>query len=181
MSKLNKIYTGDYSEEGYIAGINSSEKNKPKNKLGVIKSIHPINYAWQFSNAYKSYMRSYDKGYIDGQRKQNDVHYKNSSKGEKMQSANQSFALQLQILQEFERNLCTLKEYLAVIPENYGQQIAASASLGFVDDYVNGLTKRQRDFANKISQTMSLIEQQRSRINELHKSEINRLRQLAQQ
>ena len=176
-----QIWAGDYSEEGYTDGINASEKHQPKNKLSFLKEVHPINLAWQFDNAIGSYSDSYDKGYVDGQRKLNNVHYRSEGELNHMTITNNNYELQLKVLGEFERHLDVLKTYLNEVPERYGQQIKTTASLGFVEDYVDGLSKRQKEFTRKIAQTISLIDQQKGRIESAHKAEISRLKQVAQQ
>ena len=43
MNNIYKLYSGDYSKDG---------------------AVHPLNYVWAFNNAYESFMKNYDKGYL---------------------------------------------------------------------------------------------------------------------
>jgi hypothetical protein len=56
MSKKSffKLYSGDYSQEGYEFGMKASKNHHAKNKLTFIKAVNPINYAWNFNNAFDS-------------------------------------------------------------------------------------------------------------------------------
>lgn len=69
-----KVYSADYSKNGYEDGIKNSTNKEAKNKFIFFKAIHPINYVWKFNNAFDSYMRNYDLGYLDGQRVNNQVY-----------------------------------------------------------------------------------------------------------
>lgn len=80
-----KIYSGDYSKDGYNNGIENAKEGKPKNKFAFFKAVNPINYIWKFTNAYDSYMKNYDNGYLDGQRVNNDIYNDtNQTKGTNM-------------------------------------------------------------------------------------------------
>jgi len=51
MSNAFKIYSGDYSKDGYDSGIDDAKHHKPKNKFKFFKAVNPINYVWAFDNA----------------------------------------------------------------------------------------------------------------------------------
>jgi len=63
MNNAFKIYSGDYSKDGYDSGIDDAKHHKPKNKFKFFKAVSPINYVWAFDNAYQSFMGNYDKAY----------------------------------------------------------------------------------------------------------------------
>lgn len=80
-----KIYSGDYSKDGYEKGIQDSKKQAPKNKFSFFKAVNPANYIWKFGNAYDSYMKNYDTGYLDGQKVTNKIYNDtNQTKGTTM-------------------------------------------------------------------------------------------------
>lgn len=68
LNNFFKIYSGDYTKEGYDKGIDTAKKHLPKNKFTFFKAVHPINYIWNFDQAFDSYMQSYNSGYGDGLR-----------------------------------------------------------------------------------------------------------------
>ena len=74
MNSAFKIYSGDYSKDGYDSGIDDAKEHKPRNKFKFFKAVNPINYVWAFDNAYQSFMGNYDKGYLDGQRVNHQVY-----------------------------------------------------------------------------------------------------------
>jgi len=41
-NKAYKIYSGDYSKEGYDQGIDDRKEKKPKNKFKFFKAVHHI-------------------------------------------------------------------------------------------------------------------------------------------
>ncbi len=185
---INKLYTGDYSKEGYEDGMSSAENDKPKSKLSIFRAVNPTNYVWQYDNAFESYTRSFDKGYDDGLRKKNEVHYPNSDTGGtgnaklggNLMAGGYSYDHQVNLLEEFQRHLRTLKTYLQQSNEAYEQQINKAAELGFYDDYVDGLKKRQAAFSQNVNQVIELIDRQYDKSETDHKDEIVRLRQEAQ-
>jgi hypothetical protein len=102
-----KIYSGDYSKDGYEYGIDDRKENRSKNKFKFFKAIHPLNYVWAFNNAYESFMKNYDRGYLDGQRVEHNIYNTNQTKGTSM--ANDSYDNQLRMLDDFGRNLVALR------------------------------------------------------------------------
>lgn len=68
MNNFKKIYTADYSVEGFHDGVLDGKNSRPKNVLKIIRQVHTLNYFWKFNRAYQTYTESYHKGYDDGQR-----------------------------------------------------------------------------------------------------------------
>ncbi len=80
-----KIYSGDYSKDGYEKGIEDSKNQTQKNKFSFFKAISPANYIWKFGDSFDSYMKNYDTGYLDGQRVTNEIYNDtNQTKGTTM-------------------------------------------------------------------------------------------------
>jgi len=106
---FKKIYLGDYTEEGYDTGFKDGKKNLPKNRFKFFKAIHPVNLIWNFDNAWETFQRNYDKGYIDDERVEHDVYYKSDTtqQGASTMTVN-NYATQLAILNQFEANLLSL-------------------------------------------------------------------------
>jgi len=83
--KLFKIYTGDYSSDGYSNGVVAGKASTPKNKYTFFKVASPINYLWKFHNAFESFSKNYDSGYLDGQRVKHEIYQQqNQKQGETM-------------------------------------------------------------------------------------------------
>lgn len=168
MADMFKIYTGDYSKEGYDGGIDDAKKAKTKNKFKFFKAVNPINYVWNFNNAFDSFMQNYDKGYLDGQRVVNEV-YTNSTQGEKM-SSNQNYEYHLQLLDELQRNLNNLKPKVDELREKYNNQLNTMHSAGFLDDYINPLKERYMVFKSKIEELQNLIDEHKRKISILEEA-----------
>jgi len=168
MADIFKIYTGDYSKEGYDGGIDDAKKAKPKNKLKFFKAVNPINCVWNFNNAYDSFVQNYDKGYLDGQRVVNEV-YTNSTKGEKM-SSSQNYEYHLQLLDELQRNLNNLKPKIDELRNKYNNQLNAMHSAGFFDDYIDPLKERYMVFKSKIEELQNLIDEHKRKISILEEA-----------
>ncbi|MDD2829113.1 MAG: hypothetical protein PHW18_06020 [Sulfuricurvum sp.] len=80
-----KIYSGDYSKDGYEKGVEDAKNQTSKNKFSFFKAVNPVNYVWKFSDSYDSYMNNYDTGYLDGQRVTNEIYNDtNQTKGTTM-------------------------------------------------------------------------------------------------
>ena len=104
MADIFKIYSGDYSKEGYDQGIEDRKENKPKNKFKFFKAVNPINYVWAFNNAFDSFNKNYDKGYLDGQRVEHNIYSSsNQTKGASVQK--DSYENHIRMLKDFKQNL----------------------------------------------------------------------------
>jgi len=171
---FKKIYFGDYTEEGYDAGFNDGKKHLSKNRFKFFKATHPINWIWNFDNAWETFQRNYDKGYIDNERVEHNVYYKNDTT---LQGANtmtvNNYATQLAILNRFEANLQSLKQRLSAINSNYSRQISALKGMGFMTDYTNTLQTRYATFDSKISDMLTMIDKHLKTISD-HKEEIQK-------
>lgn len=174
MPDFKKIYLGDYSKEGYDNGIDDAKHHRPKNKFKFFKAIHPINYVWNFNNAYDSFTQNYNEGYLDGQRVVNEVYNSNTHKGEHMAQSEENYERHLQMLDKLKENLTTLTEYLDDITTKYQQQINAMASAGFTQNIIDGLEKRHIVFDSKIKKLQDMIQNHKREI-ELHEEALENL------
>jgi len=165
MADMFKIYTGDYSKEGYESGMDDAKEGKPKNKYKFFKAVNPINYVWNFNNAYDSFMQNYDKGYLDGQRVVNEV-YTNKTQGERM-SGNQNYKYHLQLLDGLQKELNSLKLFINEIEENYNNQINSMHSAGFYDDYINTLKQKYLVFKSRMQELQNLIDEHKGKISKI--------------
>ncbi|MBT6048251.1 MAG: hypothetical protein HOG49_15725 [Candidatus Scalindua sp.] len=186
---IKKVWTGDYTSEGYNDGLNRSNQksSKPKNKLTFFTAAHPMNIAgWQFSNAFKSYATGYDTGYDDGLRKKHDIFQSQSSSigGSSMSGGQLNLETQLMFVQEFNRNLDILKDYLSNTSETYKNKINEANSFGansMAIQYVDVLQNKHNEFDSKINELMSLIESQQSRVRSDHEDKLTRLIEISRQ
>ncbi len=172
MADFFKIYSGDYSKDGYDSGIDDAKSKRVKNKFKFFKVVHPINYIWNFNNSYDSFMKNYNEGYLDGQRVVNEVYITNSSKGEVMEK--DSYGYHLKLIEEFEAKLDSLKPYLEQISNQYQQQINAMASAGFHTNYTNTLQDRYLTFKSRIDSLHELIDRHKQQIG-LHEETLENL------
>ncbi|CAA6805881.1 MAG: Unknown protein [uncultured Sulfurovum sp.] len=171
-----KIYSGDYSKDGYNYGIEDRKENKPKNRFKFFKAVNPINYVWAFNNAYESFMKSYDKGYMDGQRVEHNIYHSNQTKGTGM--ANDSYDNQLRMLDDFGRNLVALRASMISLRDKYKRQIDVMGSAGFMDDYTSVLETKYYGLSSKIEDINTMIERQNSKLDN-HKEIISNLKSMA--
>lgn len=165
---IKKIYTGDYSQEGYTDGIKHIEANKPKQHFGSLK-MHPVNWVWHFKNSRQTYVENYNKAYTDGLRKKNDVFYK--SKGSSSLVSTQ-YEDQLNLLSEFDSSLESLKTNLRNVSKDYEEQIRNGESLGMYDDYIQGLKRRYSALNEKLSEMIKLIQKHQEHIESQHVADL---------
>lgn len=178
--KISKIYFGDYSSDGYNKGIEDSIGNIPKNKFKFFKAVHPLNYIWNFNNAYESFMKNYDDGYLDGQRVKNEVYSTNQSKTNFNQGATMqdSYENHMRMLEVFESNLERLKDHSNSSKEQYAKQLMAMEGAGFVQNITNPLQQKYQEFSNKIRNLHSMIDEHKRKIN-IQKDALQELSQIA--
>lgn len=198
-----KIYTGDYSKEGYSRGFIDRKRGKPKQGWGVFKEIHPVNFVWKFNESVQSYNSSYKAGYLDRQRVENEVyrdqpppsakptgfsHEKSPvnvtsntlSKQQSSLGANQmsigqdSYQNQLRLIRHARNNLQTFRRQLYDLSQRYQQQIRAAESAGYMQDMIEPLRKRYSQFAVKIDQLDNMISKHDNLIKD-HEDKIVRL------
>lgn len=162
MANFWKIYSGDYSKEGYDSGIDDAKNKRAKNKFKFFKAVNPINYVWNFNNAYDSFMQNYNEGYLDGQRVVNEVYTTTKTKGAGMDK--NSYEYHLKLIEDFERKLNSLKVYLDNISQQYQKQINAMGSAGFNTNYTDTLKDRYLTFKNKIDNLQELIDTHKQKI-----------------
>ncbi len=162
--KFFKIYTGDYSKDGYDSGINDSKNEKPKSGFKVLKAVHPVNYAWKFKNSYDSYSKNYKKGYLDGLRVNHDIYSSNQAKGVNM--SNDSFSNHLRMISEVRHNLISLKRYITEKRDEYKRQIDVASNAGFANEIVEQLNEKYNLFSQKIDNLTSLLERHDANIQE---------------
>lgn len=141
--------------------------------------VHPINYVWNFNNAYDSFMRNYDDGYLDGQRVKNEIYSTNPNshytQGVNMQD---SYENHIRMLEVFESNLARLKEYSNSSKEQYAKQLMAMEGAGFVQNITNPLQQKYQEFSSKIRNLHSMIDEHKRKIN-IQKEALQQLSQIA--
>lgn len=175
MADAYKLYSGDYSKDGYDQGIEDSKQNKSKNKFKFFKAVSPINYVWNFNNAYDSFSKNYDKGYLDGQRVNHNVY--NSNQGGNMRV--DSYEDLLRVLEETKENMLSLINPLQMMVDRYQKQIDLAQSAGFMTNIVERLKSKQRMFSKKIDDTVILVKRHEQTI-EKHKEKIEYLKRQAE-
>lgn len=153
MSSLKKIYTADYSAEGYADGMRDAKKAEPKQYFGALR-IHPANYLWQYSNAHDSYCSSYDKGYLDGQRVAHDMFSSHAGGGMT------ELERQYQQLEQTKNAVYQHKSQLEQACEHYGRQVFAMKSAGFVDDYTIPLHEKYQALKQKVEEMQAELDRQ---------------------
>ena len=99
-----KIFSGDYSEEGYAYGVDAAKQHKPKNFRSVIKALHPISFIWNFDNAYNSFVEHYNHGYLDQLRVNHQIYHTTNTAGETM-STTANYAQQARSLEKSQKKL----------------------------------------------------------------------------
>ena len=164
MADLFKIYTADYSKDGYDHGINDSKNHLTKNKFKFFKVLHPINYIWNFNYAFDTFYKNYNKGYLDGQRVNHEIYSTNrvnkttnNIKGANMAGVDR-YENHLNMVSEVKREILTLKRYLAEIDVKYKHQIDIAEATGFMTNYTDPLKDKYKTFSQKITDLTNMIE-----------------------
>ncbi len=173
-----KLYSGDYSQEGYEFGMKASKNRHAKNMFTFVKAVNPINYAWKFNDAFDSFTKNYDIGYLDGQRFNHQVYRETQITGNTMASAD-NYINHLRMLDEVKLGLGSLRRYLREIEQKYKQQIDSAEAAGFMQDYTDKLKQKHQRFLVKIETVTVMIEKHDAQI-EQHKEFIQRLKEMAQ-
>lgn len=151
-----KIYTADYSQEGYEQGVKAAKNREPNSKFCIFKIISPLNYAWRFHDALSSFSENYNHGYLDGQRVNNQI-YQSKQVGNTMAGLD-DYDNQLGMLDDLNRTLESLRRHLDVVEMNYKKQIDSIGSQGFMQVYVVTLQTKHQQFATKINELTNLIQ-----------------------
>ena len=161
-----KIYTADYTSEGYEHGVEDAKKHRPNSKFRFFKAVHPINCIFNLNNALDSYSRGYNQGYIDEHRVIHNIYNDtNHIKGVSMQRTD-SYENHLQMVTEVKRSIASLKRYLTDIDAKYKHQIDRAESTGFMTNYTNTLKNKYQIFSQKINNLVNMIESHESRLGE---------------
>lgn len=177
MADIYKVYSGDYSKDGYDQGIEDRKEKRPKNKFKFFKAVNPINYVWAFNNSYDSFMKNYDKGYLDGQRVEHNIYSSsNQTKGASMQK--DSYANHISMLENFKESLQGLKREIKLVKEQYKKQINAMESAGFMEETVAPLRNKYQTFSSKIDKIDKQLAQHDQKI-EIQKEALNAIRATA--
>ena len=176
---LFKIYTADYSEEGYAQGLQDAKQHQPNSKFQVLKIISPLNYLWRFEHAYDSFTEYYNHGYLDGQRVNNTIYQPSTPTQGSTMAVVDNYDNHLRMLEEAKTVLASLKRYLFEIEAKYKRQIEAAEGAGFVQNYTDPLKEKQQRFAAKVEHLTAMIEQHTSRIDQ-QEQVIHSLKSLAQ-
>ena len=169
MANFFKIYSGDYSKDGYNSGIDDGKNSRPKNRFKFFKAINPINYVWAFNNSYNSFMSNYDTGYLDGQRVVHNVYTTN--KGGDM---NKNYESHLQMINQLKQTLGNLQNTLATLKDRYKRQIDVMESATFMDNYITPLRSKYAEFSNIIETLQNMIDEHKQQIS-LHEERLEHL------
>lgn len=172
MNSAFKIYSGDYSKDGYDNGIDDAKKRKPKNKFKFFKAVNPINYVWAFDNAYQSFMSNYDKGYLDGQRVNHQVYSRNNTKGATVN--NKSYENHLKMISQLKQTLTALQHKIESLKDNYKKQIDTMESATFMDNYITPLRGKYSEFSQIIDTLQNMIDEHKAQI-ALHEEALEHL------
>lgn len=159
-----KIYTADYSLEGYEQGVKAAKNREPNSKFCVFKIMKPLNYIWRFHDAFSSFSENYNHGYLDGQRVNNQIYQ--SKQGGNAMGQLDDYDNHLRMLNEVQSTLESLRRYLDAMEENYKKQIDTIGNQGFMQTYVVMLQTKHQQFATKISELKDLIQRHDVRIAE---------------
>jgi len=172
---LFKIYTGDYSEEGYSKGFSDRSNGRPQQGWGVFR-INPVNFLWKFGESADSFNRNYRDGYLDRQRVENEVYKESASpavsalpnkvansdtklEGKIMGVGQDSYQNQLRLIRHARNELQTFRRHLRQLVENYQQQIRAAESSGYMQNMIEPLRSRCSKFNQKVDELDRLISQ----------------------
>ena len=172
MSNTFKIYSGDYSKDGYDSGIDDAKHQKPKNKFKFFKAVNPINYVWAFDNAYQSFMGNYDKGYLDGQRVNHQVYNTTDTQGATVD--NKNYESHLQMVSQLKQSLTALQNKIESLKKDYDRQIKAMGNAGFMPNYIAVLQSKYTEFENIIDTVQNMIDEHKSQIT-LHEEALEHL------
>lgn len=162
-NKIFKIYTGDYSKDGYDSGIDDAKHKAVKNKFKFFKAVNPINYVWNFNNAFESFTTNYNDGYLDGQRVNHEVYTTTKTQGGTM-PANNSYEYHLSLIESLKQNLDTLHGYMENITDKYKRQIDAMEGAGFLDNYINPLRNKYAQFEQEMGTLQNMIDRHKAQI-----------------
>ena len=171
MANIFKIYSGDYSKDGYDSGIDDAKEHKPKNKFKFFKAVNPINYVWAFNNSYESFMSNYDKGYLDGQRVNHKI-YNSTNKGAIVN--NKSYENHLKMISQLKQTLTVLQNTIENLKDNYKRQIDAMESATFMDNYITPLRSKYSEFSQIIDTLQNMIDEHKAQI-ALHEEALEHL------
>jgi len=175
--KLEKFYTGDYSKEGYDAGMSDRKFGQPKNKLKVLKILHPVNYVWRFDNAFGSFSQNYDAGYLDAQRVAHEVFNDTHSTG-RGTMATDNYENHIYALEDFRNNLKSLKQYTIIARDNYAKQLLAMENAKFMENYTRQLMNKYELFSYKVDAINQLIDEHDRKLT-IQKEALEQLAQMA--
>lgn len=179
MTTFKKIYTADYSAEGYHDGVADGKLAKPKSHFGILK-INPANYIWRYFDAHDSYCKNYDTGYEKGQRVREGVYgddvsqlhkptltkgklnqhltslFKNSVQGTQMVNYRQQINSIQNCIDALEKD----KKLFDSSISSYQKQIKQAESVGFYQNYTTPLGRKantMQDKTNDFKDTIDLL------------------------
>lgn len=175
---IKKIWTGDYSKEGYDKGFSDGMHGKPKNKLSFVTAINPINYVLRYDNAFQSYMGKYDDGHLDANRKSNDLYSSTNQITGGNSMGTDSYARQLQVLNDAKDKMELLKKRISDLKESYAGQISYAENNAFMSDYAIQLRQKHGRFGTHIDEFITALNREKSML-EKHEAIIQRLRNQA--
>ena len=150
-SKLYKIWSGDYSNEGFEYGLKDGKEGKPKNKLRFFKASNPINWFWAFNRAFDSFSRYYDAGYVEGEKVRHQVYSGIGEEGVKGGGEKMSYVKDyddaITNLRMLKNNLISIQGELERLKKVYNDRILEAQTKGWMGSYINTMLKKQENEA----------------------------------
>lgn len=184
MVSFARIYTGDYSAEGFHDGVLDGKNSRPK-KAGFkyLRSVNFINHFWQRVHAYQTYVDSYHKGYDDGQRIREGV-FKNlnnqsydgihlvSESSSSPSISNSSFFYSKEVnhmdMNYYEQHISAIQNAIDELKfiigmfhqslELYSRQVSNAEKEGLLRDYVDQLEKNYSNLYNQKEKLVGYLE-----------------------
>jgi hypothetical protein len=169
--KMYKIWSGDYSNEGFEHGLKDGKDGKPKNKLKFFSASNPINWFWAFNNAINSFSKYYDIGYTEGEKVRHQVY---SGIGEKdLKGGNKNMAYTVKDYDDAIRNLNMLKSRLGSaqgelyrVKGLYDKGLQEAQAKGWMKDYIKTMLEKQQIFNDQVDNMIKIIELVKNKIDQ---------------
>lgn len=168
---IKKIYTADYSQEGYRDGVDAAKAGQPKSHFGLLRR-HPLNFLWKSDSVGKSYASAYDRGYADGQRVAANIYHEqpaaasSSSPGETAMSI-QQYRQAIQALNQGKHALQDKIRMLDSALDTYRHQVESARGVGLLEDYTQPLERHYRALAQIQAQMVADLQRMIAEVDNL--------------
>jgi hypothetical protein len=182
--KIYKIWSGDYSNEGFEYGLKDGKEGKPKNKLKFFSASNPINWFWAFNNAFNSFSKYYEIGYTEGEKVRHQVYSgigeKNLKGGKIMSYAVKDYDDAISNLRNLKAKLLSAQGELSRVKEIYNNSLQEAQEKGWMETYIKTMLKKQEVFNEKVNIMIKTIELIKNKIDQDIK-QLYSLKQAAQE